>query len=317
MTRPSIFREIYYFYNKSQAVVQDISQVELLTGRTARVIIFLWNQINFSIYDSLFIIARRLCHLWPAFFVQKTVWKRRLMKKYFNKKILALMLAIITCAGVFTACVKAPGDESSSQPTDIQDEKDPSAELNENHINLGNGLVITYIGGYTGIYMEDGSDEVVSGILMIIVSNTTNTTLQYGKISLKAGETDAIFELTTLPAGKSAVLLEKSRLEYDKTILYTDAKAENTAFFQQEPSLMEDRVKLQLLDGVINVTNISDKDIDGEIVIYYKNAASDLYYGGITYRSRVAGGLKAGQTQQIAGAHASKTGSAAMFVQII
>jgi hypothetical protein len=165
--------------------------------------------------------------------------------------------------------------------------------------------------------MEDGSDEVVSGILMIVVSNTTDTTLQYGKISLKAGETDAIFELTTLPAGKSAVLLEKSRLAYDKTILYTDAKAENTAYFQQEPSLMADTVKLQFLDGVINVTNISDKDIDGEIVIYYKNAASDLFYGGITYRSRVAGGLKAGQTQQIAGAHASKTGSAAMFVQII
>ena len=165
--------------------------------------------------------------------------------------------------------------------------------------------------------MEDGSDEVVSGILMIIVSNTTDTTLQYGKISLKAGETDAIFELTTLPAGKSVVLLEKSRLEYDETMLYTDVKAENTAYFQQEPSLMADTVKLQVLDGVINVTNISDKDIDGEIVIYYKNAASDLYYGGITYRSRVAGGLKAGETRQVAGGHLSKSGTAVMFVQIV
>ena len=80
---------------------------------------------------------------------------------------------------------------------------------------------------------------------------------------------------------------------------------------------MEDRVKLQFLDGVINVTNVSDTDIEGEIVVYYKNAASDLYYGGITYRSRVAGGIKAGETRQVAGAHASKTGSAAMFVQII
>ena len=238
------------------------------------------------------------------------------MKKYFNKKMLALMLAIITCAGIFTACVKAPDGDSSSLPADSQDEKYPSTELNENHINMGNDLVITDIGSYTGIYMEDGSDEVVSGVLMMVVKNTGDKTVQYAKITLEAGETDGLFELTTLPAGQSVVLLEQTRMSYDKNAEYMAAKTENLALFSEEPSVMSDTLQMQVLDGVINVTNISDTDIDGEIVVYYKNSAADLYYGGITYRSRITCGLKAGEIRQVVGAHLSKSGTAIMFATI-
>ena len=117
--------------------------------------------------------------------------------------------------------------------------------------------------------------------------------------------------------GKAVVLLEKNRLAFDKGFDYSTANVDNIAFFAEETSKMEDSVKVQFLDGVINVTNISESDIDGEIVIYYKNSATDLYYGGITYRSRVTGGLAKGETRQITGVHSSKTGSALMFVQII
>ena len=236
------------------------------------------------------------------------------MKKLFNKKILASLLVLTTLSCLFTACVDTPASSGSvSQPADSQQ---TTAQLEDVNINLGNGLYITDIGGYTGMYMEDGTDEIVSGVLMMVITNTGDTTLQYAKISLEAGETDASFELTTLPAGKSVVLLETSRMAYDKTFAYTTAVAENVAFFPQEPSLMEDTVKLQILDGVINVTNISDTDIDGEIVVYYKNSATDLYYGGITYRSRVTGGLKAGEIRQVVGSHISASGTAVMFVTI-
>ena len=79
---------------------------------------------------------------------------------------------------------------------------------------------------------------------------------------------------------------------------------------------MADTVKLQVFDGVINATNISDKDIDGEIVIYYKNAASDLFYGGITYRIQIQDGLKADEIRQVMTQHASDTGSKIMFVTV-
>ena len=242
------------------------------------------------------------------------------MKKIINKKMIAIALAIITTLSFFTACGSTANSESSSQPaqsTPTDNSQQASAnQLEECLINLNNGLVITDIGSYTGIYMEDGSDEVVSGALMMVVKNTGDKTVQYAKITLEAGETDGLFELTTLPAGQSVVLLEQTRMSYDKNAEYMAAKTENLALFSEEPSVMADTLQMQVLDGVINVTNISDIDIDGEIVVYYKNSAADLYYGGITYRSRITGGLKAGEIRQVVGAHLSKSGTAIMFATI-
>ena len=62
------------------------------------------------------------------------------------------------------------------------------------------------------------------------------------------------------------------------------------------------------------MTNISGQDIIGDVVIYYKNAAEDLYYGGITYRVRIEGGMKADEIKQIMASHFSDTGSKIMFV---
>ena len=236
------------------------------------------------------------------------------MKKFINKKMLLVLLAAVMTMCAFTACVKSPETDNKDNSESLQNE---IVNNESKGIDIGNGLEITDMGSYTGIYMEDGTDEVVGSVLMIVVKNTGDKTLQYGEINMSAGETTAKFTVSTLPVGQSAVLLEQSRLEYNKSTDYTGAFSEKVAFFPEEPSKMEDTVKVQILDGVINVTNVSDSDIDGEIVVYYKNSATDLYYGGITYRSRVTGGLAKGETRQIAGAHASKSGSALMFVQII
>lgn len=241
------------------------------------------------------------------------------MKKIINKKLLATLIAVVMLVPVFTACVKAPDADSNVNSENTQNESVNNESVNdENQVaNLDKDMEVTSIGSYTGIYMEDGTDEVVSDVLMIIVKNVGDKTVQYGEITMTAGDASAKFVMSTLPAGKSVVLLEQSRLEYNKKTDYTNIGSDNVAFFPEEPSKMEDTVKVQILDGVINVTNISDKNIDGEIIIYYKNSATDLYYGGITYRSRVTGGLAKGETRQIAGGHASKTGSALMFVQIV
>ena len=232
------------------------------------------------------------------------------MKKLINKKLIAIVLATVTILYLFTAC----GGSSSSQH---DDSKQSSVNWDDGQqIDMGNGLVITDVGNYTGVYMEDGSDEVVSGVLMMIVKNTGEKTVQYAKITLEAGETDALFELSTLPVGQSVVLLEQTRMEYDKNASYSSAKTENLALFNTEPSVMADTLEMQILDGAVNVTNISGADIDGEIVVYYKNSAADLYYGGITYRSRITGGLAAGEVRQIMGAHLSESGTEIMFVTI-
>ena len=81
-------------------------------------------------------------------------------------------------------------------------------------------------------------------------------------------------------------------------------------------SLQEDKLQLQVLDGALNVINISGEDITGDVVIYYKNAAADVYYGGITYRVRIEGGIKADEIKQIMASHFSDSGSKVMFVTV-
>ena len=78
--------------------------------------------------------------------------------------------------------------------------------------------------------------------------------------------------------------------------------------------MCEDQLKIQGYQGAINVTNISGQDITGDIIIYYKNSSADMYYGGITYRARIEGGLKAGELRQIVPEHFNADASTILFI---
>jgi hypothetical protein len=178
------------------------------------------------------------------------------------------------------------------------------------------GLSVRKIGSYTGIYMEDGTNAVLSRIMMIVVENTSDRTVQYAEIEMTDGTATALFSLSTLPAGESVVLLEKNRMSYDAGKGLNLITVKNAAVFHQEPNLCEDKVKIQALNGALNVTNISETDITGDIVIYYKNASADMLYGGITYRVTIKGGIKAGEVKQVVASHYSIRGSRIMFVTV-
>ena len=181
---------------------------------------------------------------------------------------------------------------------------------------LDKGLVIDEIGSFTGIYMEDGTDEMVSRILMIVVTNTSDRTIQYAELQLTDGVDTAKFALSTLPPGESMVVLEQNRMPYSDGVNLTQASAHNVAFFLEEPSTNEDKLKIQILDGIMNITNISNAPITGNVVVYYKNIFNDRLYGGITYRVTISGGLKTGEIKQISAAHFSSTDSRLMFTTI-
>lgn len=183
-------------------------------------------------------------------------------------------------------------------------------------IDLGNGMEITDIASYTGLYMEDGSDDIVTGVLMIAVTNHGDKTVQYARITMNYGQEQAIFELSTLLPGTSVVLLEQNRMAYREEAEHGFAAASNVAVFDEEPTMQSDRLQIQALDGAFNVTNISGEDIQGDIYIYYKNSAADVFYGGITYRAKIAGGLDAGQIAQVITNHYSLSGSRILFVTV-
>ena len=234
---------------------------------------------------------------------------KREMKKIHWLSIGAAALCLIGAAVFFLKPEEPTPDEPEQPGISIEN-------VEETDVQLSHGLVVSDIGSYTGLYMEDGSDEVLAQILMLVVTNTGDKTVQYAEISLTDGTTTANFALTTLPPGESAVLLEQNRMAYDEGKDLTQVNVQNVAYFPSEPVIHSDKLSIQSLDGMMNVTNISGEDISGDVVVYYKNASTDMLYGGITYRVTISGGIKADEIKQVMAGHASASGSRIMFTTI-
>ena len=245
---------------------------------------------------------------------------------------LILGLVILLLAGAIAAILflkpggkGQPGEESpavsETAPADTVVVRDETVQIRETlplRASLDNDLEILDIGSYTGAYVEDGSDEIVSGILMLKVRNNGENTVEYAKLTMDVAGQTAEFHISTLKPGATIVLQEKNRMAYDKNADYSAAAVvcENLALFGQPLNLYEDRISIQILDGAINVSNISQEDISGRISIYYKNTAAGVYYGGITYRVTLENGLKAGEVRQMMASHFSDTGSEILFITI-
>lgn len=220
---------------------------------------------------------------------------------------IALPILVISCWTLFGGSNTNPSaptqSTSPSAPDATQITTFPAPTTNPeetapNYPYLGDGLEIDYMGAYAGIFMEDGTDEIVSNMMMMILKNTGEKDLQLARINLHYADFVANFEVTNLPAGESVVLLERNRHEYvNQDIL--SAEALDLVYFSEPMSLLEDKVSLSGGDGYIEVTNITDTDITGECFVYYKNSASDLLYGGITYRARLSDGIRAGETLRV------------------
>lgn len=256
---------------------------------------------------------------------KKRKGKYEIKKKSGKGWILLVIAAVAAILLIAVLCLQSedqPQEAPATQPTETttpeETTTEPTITMEENSVNLGYGIYVTDIGSYTGMYMEDGSDEILSGVLMMIVKNGGEQDIQYAKITMDIGETQAVFTATTIPVGKSMVLLEQNKLTWDEAVDYSAIlpKVENIAYFQEQPTTHEDKLEIQIIDGALNVTNISGADIPGKITVYYKNAAEDLLYGGITYSVSIDGGLKADELRQIMTNHASDTGSEIMFVTI-
>lgn len=180
-------------------------------------------------------------------------------------------------------------------------------------VTIAEGLQVTSMGGYSGLFLEDGSDDVLSSVLMIVLENTSDKDLQL--VRIKAVYTDFIaeFEATNIPAGKRVVLLEKNRREYPSDS-YIELRAENVVFFSENMSIMEDTIEVVFGDGFVELKNIGDKDIEGTTYIYYKNRAGDTLYGGITYRANSEETIPCGGSIRIITQHCTQKNTEIMQI---
>ena len=203
--------------------------------------------------------------------------------------------------------------DSVSDMTESHESQQPAETERVEGLNLGSGVILTGYLPYTGAFMEDRTDEVLADVLGIKITNTGEEYIQAMDFTLTDGDVTAQFALSTLFPGQTMVVLEKNRMAYTGVPEFTDFEISSVALFGGNPGMAEDKIKIQCLDGVINITNVSGEDITGDILVYYKNYIGGIYYGGITYRLRVEGGLKAGEIRQGAAAHFNTSNSTVVF----
>lgn len=235
-----------------------------------------------------------------------------------KKKIILIAAAfLIVMAVVLAVCLLRPRTSdvietpSQDQPSDASGQQ---TEPSQDPIDLGFGLKLTALSEVTGNFPEDGSDEFVESMLSATFQNEGDQTIQYASVQVIIGEEEFAFEFTTLPAGESVRVFEADRKELAGSPNAVSAEIESIAYFQEEPSIYENELEITVADGLICVKNISGKDIDKEISVFYKTASDDMYIGGITYRLRIPAGLPAGEEFLGNAIHASETMSKVMFV---
>ena len=228
--------------------------------------------------------------------------------------LLAVLMVLLLDKPAAEPSVETPA-ATSGESAEVP-EASVSIELQEqSSLNLGYGLELKDSGKYTGIYMEDGSDEVVTGLMMIVVENTGDQDVQYAEITAVSGEQEYNFVLTNLAAGAQVVLLDQQRREAADGAL-TSAVSANVALFSEPMDLMADTVEITGLKGMLNVKNISGADIAGDIYVYYKYASMDMFYGGITFRVRVEGGLATDEVRQVPAGHFAPKGCTLVQVTV-
>lgn len=220
----------------------------------------------------------------------------------------------------------SPTDSVSEETEQVMESPDETNEVEiaepetaaPLHWDLGNRLCVTNLGSYTGKYVEDGSDEEVSDILMLKLENRGEEPVEYAVLQMQIDDEVAEFTISALMPGAEVILLEKNRMEFDNSFDYTKTPIScvNYAKYLNPLELHEEQLSIQLLDGAVNVINISDTDIPGNITIYYKNKDNGVYLGGIAYRITIEGGIAAGEISQKMASHISASNSEILFVTI-
>lgn len=149
--------------------------------------------------------------------------------------------------------------------------------------NLGSGVYVTMLEGFSGLYVEDGADELVENVARITLENSGTEIIQLMDVVLtdRSGA-EYTFRVTTLVPGAVMTVQEQNRAVYDPATEIVAARTENVALFDEALSLHEELLAITTGDYSITVENVSGEDFPGGRV-FYKTVVDGVYQGGITY----------------------------------
>ena len=177
----------------------------------------------------------------------------------------------------------------------------------------GTGITVQNISSYSGIYVEDGSDQEISNVSAMQMYNSGSSAVEYVSVSVKCNGEQLEFEASDIPAGASVMVQEKNKKAYQSGT-YTECVG--TAAKVDGFGMSEDKVQVTPNDdNAFTVTNLTEETIPC-VRIFYKLYMEDkgIYVGGITYNVKVTE-LKAGTSQTVSPSHYAQGYSRLMMVR--
>lgn len=150
----------------------------------------------------------------------------------------------------------------------------------------GTGLILNDIARYSGQFIENGTDEYVSDIFAILLSNGSGTDIEYATLSFTASDGRPLtFTLSNLPKDGSIIVLEANKTPYSpiQSLSLDSQQIVNMPTM----STMSDSLYISSSDNKIALSNTTTENLDN-ICVYYKYLYdSKTLLGGITYQCRI------------------------------
>ncbi len=221
-----------------------------------------------------------------------------------RKEVAALLLTGLLLT---TACATAKEPESMTEaPKTETIVTEPSIVVETEPVRpsspqiAGGKLVVADTGLYSGLCPENGSDEEVTNAAALLVVNVSDQTCQYCTLEYTVDGAAAVFNISELPAGKAAWVLEANGMTAEAGASFEYQK--DTSIFREADARWVPGITVTSGEGSLTVTNESETDYS-LLTIYYKlTYGENTYLGGIAYRVTVDG-LTAGESKTLTAGH--------------
>lgn len=166
---------------------------------------------------------------------------------------------------------KTDGSVQQDTPTESTDKPDEKTEL----------LTCDRYSLFSGQYVEDGRDELVTNVAAILVTNRSDQFLDLATINFNIDGKEAVFRVSGLPAGRSAWVLEANRMTVTNSSVFT--YVDMVTGFRENVISSTDKITITCSGNMLTATNNTNEKLEG-VFVYYRVLHTDgNYFGGITY----------------------------------
>ena len=137
-------------------------------------------------------------------------------------------------------------------------------------------------GMFSGQFVEDGRDELVQNVAAVLVTNRTDRFLDFATLTFDIDGQTATFILSGLPAGRSAWVMEATRMTATSSSVFTYQNCVNS--FRDDVTASTDQITISSDGNMLTAVNNTSETLEG-VFVYYRTLHTDgNFLGGITYR---------------------------------